>query len=108
MHDAALMLVLKLPGLHGLQRALDVSVVFNSNVPGVHGCFASQYGWPTACWNFPAGQRSQATALLSSEKCIAAHAWHARLVVALGTETTRSPLAQTACVVHKPFPALLW
>ena len=60
-HDAALMLVLKLPGLHGVQRALDVSVVFNSNVPGVHGCFASQYGWPTACWNLPAGQRSQAT-----------------------------------------------
>ena len=51
MHDAALVLVLKLPGLHGLQ---------------------------------------------------------VRSAVALGCTLTRSPLAQTACVVHKPFPALLW
>jgi hypothetical protein len=68
----------------------------------------SQYGWPWSFWNFPAGQRSQATALLAFEKCITGHFSHARSVVVLGGESTRSPAAHVECFVQEACPASSW
>ena len=61
------------PAEHGLQRALDESVVLASNVPGAHGCLVSQNGCPGTSWNLPEGQISQTSALLTLEKYISGH-----------------------------------
>ena len=44
-----------------------------SYVPGLHGCFVSQKGWPVLSWYLPLGQITHATALEVPEKLPAAH-----------------------------------
>jgi hypothetical protein len=38
----------------GLELELSASYV-----PGLHGCFVSQYGWPVLSWYLPLGQSVQ-------------------------------------------------
>ena len=101
----ALLVLEKYVAGHSRQRSGDASVAFASNVPGTHGCFASQYDCPPAFWNLPAGQRSQLAALVVFEKCMAGHGAHVRSSVAFAAETTRSPVAHLVCGRQKPLPA---
>ena len=85
------------PAGHGRQRALEyvatpaASASSVSYVPGGHGCFASQKGWPGSVWNLPPGQTSQEAALTAREKCIAPHGSQARSELALGGRSSRWP-----------------
>jgi hypothetical protein len=74
----------------------------------MHGCFASQYGWPTSFWNLPDGHIVHSAALPSFEKVVERHFSHVRSAVALGGDETRSPATQTVCGRQNPFPAAGW
>ena len=43
-HSGALLVSEKLPAAHGAHRSGDGSLALATNVPGVHGCVASQNG----------------------------------------------------------------
>ena len=77
-------------------------------MPDVHGCLASQNGWPTRFWYLPDGQRSQFPALTTFEKCIAGHCEHVRSTVAFGADATRSPATHVECFVHEARATSAW
>ena len=59
-------------------------------------------------WKVPSGHASHFSAFVVAEMVPAAHGVHVRSAMALGSETMRSPLAQTACGRQKPLPAAGW
>ena len=75
-HAGALLVSEKLPAAHGAHRAGDGSWAMATNVPGVHGCVASQNGWPGLSWNVLAGHAEHKPALVVLEKLPAAHGAH--------------------------------
>ena len=87
-----------------MQRALDTSMVFASNVPGAHGCLTSQYGWPTRSWYLPKGQCSQRSALLLLLNLPVGHVLHVRSEVVLGGAISLSPATHTMCERQKALP----
>ena len=48
-----------LPAEQTTQRSGKVLVLLDSYLPGVHGCFVAQYGWPSVSWYFPNGHAVQ-------------------------------------------------
>ena len=93
---------------HARQRSLDTPAASASNLPGAHGCLASQYGWPGSVWNLPGGQRSQLCALLKMPNRPASHGAQPRSCVAFGRCAVRSPAMHVACFVHDACPASGW
>jgi hypothetical protein len=107
-HDGALVFRENCPAAHGAHRAGVGSSALATNVPGVHGCVASQNGWPGFSWNVLAGHAVHDAALTLVLELPCSQKLQVRSAVALGGTKTRSPLAQTVCVVQKPFPSVLW
>ena len=90
-HAGALLVLEKLPAAHGAHRAGDRSLALATNVPGVHGCGASQNGWPGLSWNVLSGQPVQLGALVVSLKDPAAQRVQMRFATADGAVDTKVP-----------------
>ena len=108
MHIPALLVSEKLPAAHGAHRAGVGSLALATNVPGRHGCVASQNGWPGMPWNVLVGQLVHFGALMLSLKLPGLHGLQVRSCVALGTRITRRPAAHTLCLLQDPWPAMGW
>ena len=73
-----------------------VSIVVSfSYLPGLHGCFLSQYDWPGLSWYLPVGHLVQM--LLVFENSPAEHCAHDTSAVALPGLATRWPAAHLLC-----------
>jgi hypothetical protein len=55
----ALAVPAKLPAEQSTHRVRVELALSASYVPGLHGCFVSQYGWPSASWYLPSGHAVQ-------------------------------------------------
>jgi hypothetical protein len=56
---AALAVPVKLPAEQSTHRVGVELALSASYVPGLHGCFVSQNGWPSASWYLPSGHAIQ-------------------------------------------------
>jgi hypothetical protein len=74
MQLAALAAPEKLPARQSTHRSGAELLVSASYVPGLHGCFESQYGWLALSWYFPTGQPSQLGEFAAPEYVPGAHA----------------------------------
>jgi hypothetical protein len=70
----------KRPTAHTTHRSGPASELSASYVPGLHGCFESQYGWPTADCSLPPGHAVHAALFATLEN------------VSVGQPTQRSEL----------------
>jgi hypothetical protein len=73
----------KLPAAQATHRSGLELVESASYVPGLHGCFVSQYGTPVPSWNLPLGHSVQFGMFGISENCSLAQLWQVRSAMLL-------------------------
>ena len=93
MQLATLALSEKRPAGQSTHRSAAELAASASYLPGLHGCFVSQYGWPAESWYLPLGQTAQLAEFAVSENVPAAHGVQMRFEVLLATLKTREPAA---------------
>jgi len=93
---AAFVVAVKEPAEHATQRSGVDSAALASCVPGLHGCFVSQYGWPALSWYLPSGHAVQLGEFAVPEKLPAAHGAQMRFELAVPAVSMLSPAAHEA------------
>jgi hypothetical protein len=74
----------------------------------VHGCVASQNGWPGFSWNVLAGQSVQLGALIESLYLLGVHGLQPRLLPAVGAAVSYEPLWHACTARHEVCPSAGW
>jgi hypothetical protein len=98
---AALAVLEKLPEAQSTHRSGVELVVSASYLPGLHGCFVSQNGWPVRSWYLPVGQTMHSTAFTVLENWPASQFSHDRSVVLVPALATCCPAVHVVCVWQK-------
>ena len=96
MQLAALAAPEELPAEQATHRSGLELVVLASYVPGLHGCFVSQNGWPSLSWYFPTGQSSQLGEFAVPEYVLTLQGAQMRFDVASPSVSTWVPAAHEA------------
>ena len=96
MQLAALAAAEALPAGQAMHRSGAELLVSASYVPGLHGCFVSQNGWPSLSWYFPTGQPSQLGEFAAPEYVPTPQGAQMRFDVAAPSVSTWVPAAHEA------------
>jgi hypothetical protein len=96
-----------LPAEQTTQRSGKTLVLSASCVPGLHGCFVSQNGWPVLSWYLPSGHAVQIR-LVAFENSSTKQPVQVRSLLSLPAFATRWPAEHLVCAKQNVCPVSAW